>query len=46
MAEPDTCAPIIETDTHTPTVEADIDVPIAEVAEVTNVLELALSIVC
>ena len=35
-----------ESDTHMPTIETDVDVPVAEVAEVNDAVELALSIVC
>ena len=45
MAEPNTNMPI-ETDMHTPTVKASINVLVAEVAEVTDALELMLSIIC
>ena len=46
IAEADTRAPTIEPDTRAPTIETDIDVPVAKVAEVTNALKLAPSIVC
>ena len=44
MAEPDSRAPIIET--HESIIETDIDVLVAEVADVTDMLELTLSVVC